>query len=94
MIEQGDNNASLIRSLPWRDRLAILAVIGVVISHVDGELSDADAANLAALRSELADRLRGEIRALDATDQIPAGALDLDAIVEALRAEGAQLELL
>jgi predicted metal-binding membrane protein len=29
MIEQGDNNASLIRSLPWRDRLAILAVIGV-----------------------------------------------------------------
>jgi predicted metal-binding membrane protein len=30
MIEQGDNNASLIRSLPWRDRLAILAVIGVV----------------------------------------------------------------
>lgn len=38
-----------------------LEVVGVVISHADGVLSTADAANLGALRSLLGDQLLGEI---------------------------------
>jgi dethiobiotin synthetase len=42
-----------------------LRLIGVVISHAAGKLSDADAANLSALRAELGDRLIGEIPPLE-----------------------------
>lgn len=61
-----------------------LAVIGVVISHAGGVLSEADEANLAVLRSELADRLLGEIPPLDASGMVPSDALDLDGISRAL----------
>jgi dethiobiotin synthetase len=42
-----------------------LQLLGVVISHAAGKLSDADAANLSALRSELGDQLIGEIPPLE-----------------------------
>jgi dethiobiotin synthetase len=38
-----------------------LEIVGVVISHADGALSEADEANLDALRMRLGDRLLGEI---------------------------------
>jgi dethiobiotin synthetase len=38
-----------------------LEVVGVVVSHSDPNLSDADAANLGALRDGLGDRLLGEV---------------------------------
>jgi dethiobiotin synthetase len=47
-----------------------LVVAGVVISHSTGRLSDADAANLAELRSALGKTLVGEIPAL-AAGQLP-----------------------
>lgn len=59
-------------------------VAGVVISHADGALSEADAANLDALRDSLGDRLVGEIPplaggpALDASN-LP-GEIDLPAL--------------
>jgi dethiobiotin synthetase len=57
-----------------------LALAGVVISHADGPLSAADAANLDALRHELGPRLVGEIPPL-APGQRPAEeSLDLDAL--------------
>lgn len=49
-----------------------LAVAGVVISHTDGALTDADEANLAALRERLGDRLLGEIP--PSADALAAGA--------------------
>jgi dethiobiotin synthetase len=68
-----------------------LPVIGVVISHAGGELSAADAANLAALRTELAGRLLGEVPALTAAERVPSEALDLDRVIDALRAESARM---
>jgi dethiobiotin synthetase len=50
-----------------------LPVIGVVISHAAGELSPADASNLAALRAELGDRLIGEIPPLKPGASVPLG---------------------
>ena len=44
-----------------------LDVLGVVISHADGELSSADSANLVALRDALGPRLLGEVPPLACT---------------------------
>ena len=38
-----------------------LALAGVVVSHAEGRLSDADAATLSALRDALGERLLGEV---------------------------------
>lgn len=51
-----------------------LEVVGVVISHADGVLTAADAANLAALRELLGDRLLGEILPRAAASDPAAGA--------------------
>jgi len=58
-----------------------LDLLGVVISHVDGELSAADRANLEHLRSALGDRLIGEIPPL-ATGSAPTpDAIDIDRVL-------------
>lgn len=58
-----------------------LAVAGVVISHADGALSDADAANLGALRDGLGSAVLGEIPPL-AVDDAPAERhLDIDRLL-------------
>jgi dethiobiotin synthetase len=54
-----------------------LALAGVVISHVGGVLSHADAKNLESLRSALGPRLAGEIPPLEATALPGRGAIDL-----------------
>jgi dethiobiotin synthetase len=58
---------------------------GVVISHADGTLSKADAANLSALRDTLGERLLGEIPPLDrnpaAARAIPIAAIEVDALL-------------
>lgn len=54
-----------------------LPVLGVVISHADGELSVPDRANLSALRSALGGMLIGEIPPLESGAPIPIGAIDL-----------------
>ncbi len=60
-----------------------LPLAGVVISHAGGALSDADAANLGALREELGSRLVGEIPPLE-PGAVPADdALDLEALIRA-----------
>lgn len=61
-----------------------LRVAGIVISHSAGSLSDADAANLDALRGEPGAPLLGEIPPLPAGASIPEAALDLDGILAAL----------
>jgi dethiobiotin synthetase len=58
-----------------------LDVLGVVISHADGELSHADAANLGALRDALGARIVGEIPPLDAGAEPPQGAVDVDRLL-------------
>jgi len=64
-------------------------VAGVVISHADGALSDADAANLAALREALGERLLGEIPPLAARDgtldDAADGAIDLETLLARAR---------
>jgi len=52
-----------------------LRLLGVVISHEAGKLSDADAANLSALRAELGDRLIGEIPHLEVDADAPPDAI-------------------
>ena len=59
-----------------------LPVIGVVISHADGELSPADASNLAALRSELGARLIGEVPPFKPGASVPSSVMS--SIAEAL----------
>lgn len=54
-----------------------LRVLGVVISHADGELSDPDRENLKALRTALGAKLIGEVRALRAGAPLPIDAIDL-----------------
>lgn len=61
-----------------------LGLAGAVISHAGGPLSQADAANLDALRRELGGRLVGEIPPLEPGQRPQGGALDLDAIFPAL----------
>jgi dethiobiotin synthetase len=58
-----------------------LPVAGVVISHGAARLSDADAANLGALREALGPRLVGEVPPLAADSPPPEDALDLDALL-------------
>jgi dethiobiotin synthetase len=58
-----------------------LTVAGVVISHTDGTLPAADAANLDALREALGALLVGEIPPLRGGEDPPPSALDLDAIL-------------
>jgi dethiobiotin synthetase len=58
-----------------------LDVLGVVISHVDGELSRADRANLGALRDALGPRIIGEIPPLAAGEDPPPDAVDVGALL-------------
>lgn len=51
-----------------------LTVAGVVVSHTEGVLSDADSRNLAALRASLGARLLAEIPPLAAGEALPAPA--------------------
>ena len=65
-----------------------LPLLGVVISHEGGVLSQADQANCAALRRELAERLVGEIPALDADEVVPERALQLDRLLKPFQPAG------
>jgi len=58
-----------------------LSVAGVVISHGQGLLSGADAANLQALRDALGPALVGEIPLLAPGGEPDPGAIDLDALL-------------
>jgi hypothetical protein len=53
----------------------------VVISHADGALSSADAANLAALRDALGEQLVGELSPLADGEATPVDAIDLAALL-------------
>lgn len=66
-----------------------LPLAGVVLNHVDGPLSVADAENLSVLRHELGARIVGEIPPLPPGATPAAHALDLDAIVQAAADPGA-----
>ena len=61
-----------------------LPVLGVVISHVDGPISPADATNLLALKNFLGSRLIGEIPPLGPTEAPPSDAIDIDALTQRL----------
>ncbi len=61
-----------------------LPVAGVVVSHSGGQLSEADAENLAALRDALGDALVGEIPPLGDGAPPAEDAIDLDALLERL----------
>jgi len=58
-----------------------LDLLGVVISHVDGELSAADEANLDHLRDALGDRLIGEIPPLAPEINAQPNSIDLDRVL-------------
>ncbi len=55
-----------------------LECVGVVVSHSDGPLSNADTANLGDLRRQLGARLIGEIPPLAPDEQPSASSIDLD----------------
>ena len=59
-----------------------LSVAGVVISHADGVLSGADAANLQALRDALGPALVGEVPPLQPGGEAEPETIDLDALLE------------
>jgi len=59
-----------------------LGLIGVVVSHTDGDLSAADRANLDELRRALGPRLIGEIPPLAPGADAPADAIDLDRVLD------------
>ena len=61
-----------------------LSVAGVVISHANGPLSPADAANLEALRRALDSALLGEIPPLAPSQHPPPDAIDLDALLTSI----------
>jgi dethiobiotin synthetase len=61
-----------------------LAVVGVVISHADGELSGADAANLDALRDALGSALLGELPPLGAGAPPADSFIAIDRLLDAL----------
>lgn len=61
-----------------------LPVAGVVISHAGGELSDADAANLGALRDALGGSLLGEVPPLAGTVAAAEDYIDVDRLLGAL----------
>jgi dethiobiotin synthetase len=62
-----------------------LRTLGVVVSRVDGPLSDADERNLGCLRASVAGLWRGDIPFLDRGVGVPAQALDMDGILAGLR---------
>jgi dethiobiotin synthetase len=70
-----------------------ITVLGVVVSHAGGTLSDADAENLGELREWLGDRLLGEIPPLPSGAKPAAGCLRIDAMLERLRGPGPQAAL-
>ena len=61
-----------------------LAVVGVVISHADGELTGADAANLTALRDALGSALLGELPPLVAGTPPADTLIDIDRLLAAI----------
>ena len=61
-----------------------LPMLGVVISHVDGPISAADASNLLSLKKYLGDRLIGEIPPLGPTEAPPSSAINIDALTQRL----------
>jgi len=63
-----------------------LPVLGVIISHVGGPISAADASNLLALKKFLGSRLVGEIPPLGPADAPPPDAIDIDALTHRLLA--------
>jgi len=63
-----------------------LTVLGVVISHVEGALTDADTSNLLGLKEILGDRLLGEIPPLAPGESAPADAINFDALTQRLDA--------
>jgi dethiobiotin synthetase len=60
-----------------------LPLAGVVVSHGPVALTSADLANLGALRELLGARLVGELPALAPEDGVPAGAIDVEALLRA-----------
>jgi dethiobiotin synthetase len=58
-----------------------LPVVGVVVSHADGRISDADEANLAHLRDRLGERLVGELPYCEDEEAADPEALDLNRIL-------------
>jgi len=58
-----------------------LEVVGVVVSHADGALSEADRANLGALRGELGPRLIGELPPLRGAAEPGWRSIDLMAVL-------------
>jgi dethiobiotin synthetase len=65
-----------------------LPVVGVVISHAGGRLSHPDTENLRALKTELGERLVGEIPPLPAGAEPPPDCLDLDRLARGGRLSG------
>jgi dethiobiotin synthetase len=63
-----------------------LTVLGVVISHVIGDLSAADTSNLSGLKEILGDRLLGEIPPLAPGEPTPPDAIDFNALTQRLDA--------
>lgn len=61
-------------------------VLGVVISHTQGALSEADEANLDSLRSSLGNRLLGEIPPLEPGVEAAPEAIDVDRLLDRLDA--------
>jgi dethiobiotin synthetase len=61
-----------------------LPLAGVVVSHSSGPLSAADQANFEHLRSELGDRLLGEVPPLAPGEEANPEALELDALLDRL----------
>lgn len=66
-------------------RARSLPLLGVVVSHAGGPLSEADAENLGELRDWLGERLLGEIPPLPSGAKPAAGCLRADWILERLR---------
>ncbi len=64
-----------------------LPVLGVIISHVDGPITAADASNLLALKKFLGNRLIGEIPPLGPAEAPPPDAIDIDALTQQLLAD-------
>lgn len=62
-----------------------LRVAGVVVSHGAVPIAPADGANLGALRGALGPLLRGEVRTLKPGESVPAGAIDIDGLLESVR---------
>lgn len=62
-----------------------LPLAGVVVSHAGGVLSEADAANLSALRAALGDRLLGEVPPLAPGERPKADQVGVEALLAARR---------